>query len=103
MAPRRGRRGQLDARIPLHNGPNHDSFLCAGMLNAFTHCRCSPVDGTRFKAFSLSVLVGLVGAGILAFQPGMGSELGTGITWGTGLLVLQQHPMRHEHHQEQTQ
>ena len=65
----------------------------AGMLNAltpmFTFLVGVALFGTRVKALQVvGLVVGLVGAGILAFQPGMGSDLESGMTWGAGRVVL---------------
>jgi drug/metabolite transporter (DMT)-like permease len=63
------------------------------MLNAltpmFTFLVGVALFGTRVKSLQVvGLVVGLVGAGILAFQPGMGSDLESGMTWGAGRVVL---------------
>jgi len=65
----------------------------AGMLNALTPMFTFLVGvllfGTAVRALQvLGLLVGLVGAGILAFQPGMGAALEPGMLWGAGRVVL---------------
>ena len=65
----------------------------AGMLNAltpmFTFLVGVALFGTRIKALQvIGLVVGLVGAGILAFQPGLGQDLESGMTWGAGRVVL---------------
>ena len=65
----------------------------AGMLNAltpmFTFVVGVALFGTRIKRLQVwGLVVGLVGAAVLAFQPGMGASLEPGMVWGAGRVVL---------------
>ena len=65
----------------------------AGMLNAltpmFTFVVGVAIFGTRIKRLQVwGLVVGLVGAAVLAFQPGMGASLEPGMVWGAGRVVL---------------
>lgn len=65
----------------------------AGMLNAltpmFTFLVGVVLFGTRMKRLQVAgLLVGLLGAGVLAFQPGMGSALHLDMASGAGRVVL---------------
>ena len=64
----------------------------AGMLNAltpmFTFLVGVALFGTQIKTLQLvGLVVGLLGACILAFQPGIGSEIEPGMAWGAGRVV----------------
>lgn len=65
----------------------------AGMLNAltpmFTFVVGVALFGTRIKRLQVwGLVVGLMGAAVLAFQPGMGASLEPGMVWGAGRVVL---------------
>ena len=63
------------------------------MLNAltpmFTFVAGVALFGTRIKGLQVwGLVVGLIGAAVLAFQPGMGASLEHGMVWGAGRVVL---------------
>ena len=65
----------------------------AGMLNALTPMFTFVVGvvlfGTRTKRLQVwGLVVGLIGAAVLAFQPGMGATLAPDMAWGAGRVVL---------------
>ena len=65
----------------------------AGMLNAltpmFTFVVGVALFDTRIKRLQVGgLVVGLIGAAVLAFQPGMKSSLEPGMVWGAGRVVL---------------
>ena len=65
----------------------------AGMLNAltpmFTFAVGVALFGTRIKRLQvMGLIVGLIGAAVLAFQPGMGASLEPGMARGAGRIVL---------------
>jgi len=65
----------------------------AGMLNAltpmFTFLVGVALFGTRVKGLQVAgLIVGLLGAAVLAFQPGMGAEIDGSMVYGAGRVVL---------------
>ena len=65
----------------------------AGMLNAltpmFTFLVGVALFGTRVKGLQVAGLImGLLGAAVLAFQPGMGAEMDGSMVYGAGRVVL---------------
>ena len=65
----------------------------AGMLNAltpmFTFLVGVALFGTRVKGLQVAGLImGLLGAAVLAFQPGMGAEIDGSMVYGAGRVVL---------------
>ena len=65
----------------------------AGMLNAltpmFTFLVGVALFGTRVKGLQVAgLVVGLLGAAVLAFQPGMGAEIDGSMVYGAGRVVL---------------
>ena len=65
----------------------------AGMLNAltpmFTFLVGMALFGTRVKGLQVAgLIVGLLGAAVLAFQPGMGAEIDGSMVYGAGRVVL---------------
>ena len=65
----------------------------AGMLNAltpmFTFLVGVALFGTRVKGLQVAgLIVGLLGAAVLAFQPGMGAEMDGSMVYGAGRVVL---------------
>lgn len=71
----------------------HIPSSVAGMLNAltpmFTFFLGVALFGTQIRRLQvIGLVVGLFGAAVLAFQPGVGASLNSTTTWGAGLVVL---------------
>ena len=85
--------GNLAARLPLHHSPNPHPLLRrrhAQCPDAHVHLVVGvALFGTRIKRLQVwGLIVGLIGAAVLAFQPGMGASLEPGMVWGAGRVVL---------------